>query len=155
ADLGQSVLEDQRWMLAGASEAVDEVVAPALAVVGELRLYRQPAALGKAAGKNPFDLNQEIERVVGIGPHAEKTRGQIERGVQTERGTHIQQCHVPFSPVTAACIRLALGLLIEAPVDAGDFRDPALALAMVQRQNLLVRPMKVIRHIRYLLVEPL
>jgi len=52
-------------------------------------------------------------------------------------------------------LAIALQLLVEAPVDLGDFRDPALALAVLQRQDLRVRPMKVECHIRYLLVEPL
>jgi len=52
-------------------------------------------------------------------------------------------------------LAVALQLLVEAPIDLGDFRYPALALAMLQRQNLPVRPMKVECHIRYLLVEPL
>jgi len=46
-------------------------------------------------------------------------------------------------------------LFVEALIDLRDLRDPALALSVLQRQNLLVRPMKVIGDVRYLLVEPL
>ena len=45
--------------------------------------------------------------------------------------------------------------LVESVVDLCYFRNPALALAVLQREDLLVRPMKVERHVRYLLVEPL
>jgi hypothetical protein len=46
-------------------------------------------------------------------------------------------------------------LLIEAFIDLGDFCDPALAFSMLHRQNLSVRPVKVIGNIGYLLVQPL
>jgi hypothetical protein len=46
-------------------------------------------------------------------------------------------------------------LFIETLVDLRDLRNPALALGMFQRQNLFVRPVKVISNIRYLLIEPL
>jgi hypothetical protein len=46
-------------------------------------------------------------------------------------------------------------LFIETLVDPGDLGDPALTLAMFKRQDLLVRPMKVIGDVRYLLIEPL
>ena len=36
-----------------------------------------------------------------------------------------------------------------------DLRDPAPALAVLERQDLLMRPVKVKRHVRYLLIEPL
>jgi len=49
----------------------------------------------------------------------------------------------------------ALLLVIETLVDPGNFSYPTLALGMFQRQNLFVRPMKVIRNVRYLLIEPL
>jgi len=40
-------------------------------------------------------------------------------------------------------------------VDLGNLGDPALAFAVLQRQDFLVRPVKVIGNVRYLLVEPL
>jgi hypothetical protein len=46
-------------------------------------------------------------------------------------------------------------LFIEPLVDLRDLSDPALALGVFQRQNLFVRPVKVIGNIRYLLIEPL
>jgi hypothetical protein len=52
-------------------------------------------------------------------------------------------------------LTVTLALLVEAPVDLGDFRDPTLALAVLQRQHLRVRPMKMECDIRYLLIEPL
>ena len=44
---------------------------------------------------------------------------------------------------------------IEAPVDLCNLRHPTLALGVLQGQDLLMRPVKVIRNVRYLLVEPL
>jgi hypothetical protein len=46
-------------------------------------------------------------------------------------------------------------LVVEALVDFGDFLNPALALKVIQFENLCVRPVKVISNIRYLLIEPL
>ena len=46
-------------------------------------------------------------------------------------------------------------LFVEALVDLGDLGDPTLAFSMLERQDLLVRPMKVIGDICYLLIEPL
>jgi hypothetical protein len=46
-------------------------------------------------------------------------------------------------------------LFIEPLVDLRDLSDPALALGVFQRQNLFVRPVKVIGYVRYLLIEPL
>jgi len=46
-------------------------------------------------------------------------------------------------------------LFIESLIDPGDFGDPSLALAMFERKDLLMRPVKVISNVRYLLVEPL
>ena len=46
-------------------------------------------------------------------------------------------------------------LLIEALIDLRNLHDPALALGVLQGQNLFVRPMKVIGNVGYLLVEPL
>jgi hypothetical protein len=65
-----------------------------------------------------------------------------------------------FSSVTAtAPIGLARQvcalLLVEPPIDLGDLGDPTLAFAMLHRQDLGVRPVKVKCQIRYLLVEPL
>jgi hypothetical protein len=46
-------------------------------------------------------------------------------------------------------------LIVEALVDLCDLSDPTPALGVLQRQNFLVRPVKVISNIRYLLIEPL
>jgi hypothetical protein len=46
-------------------------------------------------------------------------------------------------------------LLVEALINLGDFCNPALALRMVQRQNLFVRPVKMIGNVGYLLIQPL
>jgi len=46
-------------------------------------------------------------------------------------------------------------LVVEALVDLCNLDNPTLAFSMLQRQNFLVRPVKVIRNVRYLLVEPL
>jgi hypothetical protein len=46
-------------------------------------------------------------------------------------------------------------LIVESLVDLGDLGDPTTALGVLQRQNLLVRPVKVIGNVRYLLIEPL
>jgi hypothetical protein len=48
-----------------------------------------------------------------------------------------------------------LTFFIQSPVDLGNFVHPALALTVFQRQHLFVRPVKMKRDIRYLLVEPL
>jgi len=40
-------------------------------------------------------------------------------------------------------------------IDLRNLADPALSLSVLQRQYLLVRPVKVICNIRYLLIEPL
>lgn len=44
---------------------------------------------------------------------------------------------------------------VEAEIDFGNLRHPALALCVLQHQDLVVRPVKVKRDIRYLLIEPL
>jgi hypothetical protein len=54
----------------------------------------------------------------------------------------------------ASKTRTAL-LVIETVVDLCNLGNPTLAFRMLQRQNLLVRPVKVIRNVRYLLIEPL
>jgi len=46
-------------------------------------------------------------------------------------------------------------LRVQASIDARDFFHPRRALAMLQGKDFLVRPVKVIRHVRYLLAEPL
>jgi hypothetical protein len=46
-------------------------------------------------------------------------------------------------------------LTVETLVDFCDLGDPTMTFAMLQRQNFLVRPVKVKRNIRYLLIEPL
>jgi hypothetical protein len=44
---------------------------------------------------------------------------------------------------------------IEAEIDFGNLRHPLPALSVLQHQDLAVRPVKVKRDIRYLLIEPL
>jgi hypothetical protein len=46
-------------------------------------------------------------------------------------------------------------LIVEALVDFGYFVNPALALKVVQFENLCVRPVEMISNVRYLLIEPL
>ena len=46
-------------------------------------------------------------------------------------------------------------LVVEALVDLGNLADPTLAFGVFQRQDFVVRPVKVIRNVRYLLIEPL
>ena len=46
-------------------------------------------------------------------------------------------------------------LVVETLVDLGNLGNPTLALSVLERHDLLVRPMKVIRNVRYLLIEPL
>jgi len=53
------------------------------------------------------------------------------------------------SQTTAAHLR------IKALIDLRNLHDPALALGVLQRQNLFVRPVKVIGNVGYLLVQPL
>ena len=48
---------------------------------------------------------------------------------------------------------LRLLLFREAPIDAGDFLDDALADRMLEIENLFERPVQVIRHVRDLLEE--
>jgi hypothetical protein len=45
-------------------------------------------------------------------------------------------------------------LLVHPPIDLHNLLDPTRAFAMLQAENLLLWPMKVISHIRYLLTEP-
>jgi hypothetical protein len=45
-------------------------------------------------------------------------------------------------------------LLVEAQIDFCDLPHPSLALLMLERQDLFVRPVKMIGNVRYLLVEP-
>jgi hypothetical protein len=46
-------------------------------------------------------------------------------------------------------------LLVGTLIDFGNFSDPTLPFGMFQRQDFLVRPVKVISNVRYLLEEPL
>jgi hypothetical protein len=46
-------------------------------------------------------------------------------------------------------------LFVEAAIDLGDLVDPTEALAVLERQYLRVRPMKVKSQVGYLLVQPL
>jgi len=49
---------------------------------------------------------------------------------------------------------LPLTALVQGPIDLHDLVDPTRTLAMLQREDLVVLPMKVIRQVRYLLAEP-
>ena len=46
-------------------------------------------------------------------------------------------------------------VLVQTAIDLDDLLHPARAFAMLQVHDLVVRPMKVIRQIRYLFAEPL
>jgi hypothetical protein len=46
-------------------------------------------------------------------------------------------------------------LIVESLVDLRDLGDPSLSLAVFKREDLIVRPVKVIGNVRYLLIEPL
>jgi hypothetical protein len=50
---------------------------------------------------------------------------------------------------------IAFPLLVEASIDPGNLCDPALALAMFQRQHFGLRPVEMKCNVRYLLIEPL
>src|SRR5688500_20365485 len=45
-------------------------------------------------------------------------------------------------------------LLVQPLVDAGDLGDPPLTRSVVELHDLVVRPMKVKSHVRFLLVQP-
>lgn len=47
------------------------------------------------------------------------------------------------------------GALVQAAIDLDDLFHPARAFAVLQVHDVVVRPVKVIRHIRYLFAEPL
>ena len=47
------------------------------------------------------------------------------------------------------------GLFVQARIDLCDFSHPLLTLRMFQFKNLSVRPVKVVRNVRYLFIEPL
>jgi hypothetical protein len=49
----------------------------------------------------------------------------------------------------------SIAALVHATVDLANLLDPGSAFAMLQGENLLVWPVKVIGHIRYLLAESL
>jgi len=55
------------------------------------------------------------------------------------------------------CVRASglRALLVEALVDLGDFAHPAPPLAVLQREDLVVRPVEMKSYVRYLLMEPL
>jgi hypothetical protein len=46
-------------------------------------------------------------------------------------------------------------LIVKPLVDFGDLANPAIAFSVFQMKYLVVRPVKVIRNVRYLLIEPL
>jgi hypothetical protein len=63
-----------------------------------------------------------------------------------------------MTPFTGQPQRAALHcfvLLVQAAVDLRDLRDPLLSLTVFEPEDLLVRPVKVIGDVRYLLTEPL
>jgi hypothetical protein len=51
-------------------------------------------------------------------------------------------------------ITSAFPWFVEPSIDLGDFRHPSPAFEMIEPDNLLMRPVKMIRNIRYLLVQP-
>ena len=46
-------------------------------------------------------------------------------------------------------------VVVQAAIDLDDFLDPTPTLAVLQAQDVVMRPVKVVRQIRYLFVEPL
>jgi len=46
-------------------------------------------------------------------------------------------------------------LLVQTSIDLADFQHPPAPFAMVERQQLFVRPVKMKGNVRYLLIEPL
>lgn len=50
---------------------------------------------------------------------------------------------------------ISLAAFVQAAIDPDDLLHPARAFAMLQVHDVVVRPVKVIRQIRYLFVEPL
>ena len=62
----------------------------------------------------------------------------------------VKQARTPALPGS-----LLFHLIIESLVDLRDLGDPSLALAVFEREELIVRPVKVICNVRYLLIEPL
>lgn len=50
---------------------------------------------------------------------------------------------------------VARRVLVQTLVDLRDLRDPLLALCVLERENLFVRPVEMERDVRYLLVQPL
>jgi hypothetical protein len=58
----------------------------------------------------------------------------------------------PPRSTTTISKRNSAHLLIEALIDLRNLRNPALALGVLQCQDLLVRPVKVISNVRYLLI---
>jgi len=46
-------------------------------------------------------------------------------------------------------------LLVQLLVDFSDLCYPSMAFSVLQRQDFFVRPVKVIRNVRYLFIEPL
>src|SRR4051794_16250272 len=55
----------------------------------------------------------------------------------------------------ACTLRSLAGRVVEAAIDPADLLHPSHTFAMLQVQDVAGRPMKVIRHIRYLFAEPL
>src|SRR5262245_6609978 len=63
--------------------------------------------------------------------------------------------NVPSSCITACSYGSTATVVVQAAIDLDDLLHPARAFAMLEVQDLVVRPMKVIRQVRYLFVEPL
>jgi hypothetical protein len=74
---------------------------------------------------------------------------------QTESGVETYCRHVELLPGDGTDLSLLLPSLIETLIDPGDLFYPSLAFAVFEREELIVRPVKVIRDVRYLLIEPL
>jgi len=70
------VLEDQRRILRRPRKAVNVPIHAALAVVVELGLDRQSGALREASREDAFNLDQEIEALIGIQTHPQQIRHQ-------------------------------------------------------------------------------
>jgi hypothetical protein len=61
----------------------------------------------------------------------------------------------PFLQTSAASRTRSAFSVVDALVDPCNLGDPTLTLGVLERQYFLVRPVKVIRNVRYLLIEPL
>src|SRR5207302_3467692 len=62
-------------------------------------------------------------------------------------------CSTRHSKRSLAAAALALGRLVDAPVDLGDLLDPRVALLVLHREDVVHAPVKVVRDVGYLAGE--